>query len=629
MSQIETGSINVQTENIFPIIKKFLYSDHEIFLRELISNAVDATQKLKKLSALGDVQGEIGDTNIEVKIDKDAGTLTISDKGIGMTAAEVKKYINQIAFSSAQEFLDKFKQKDATDNTAIIGHFGLGFYSSFMVSDKVEIVTQSYQEGAEAVKWTCDGSPSYTLEPTEKNGRGTDIVLHINADSKEFLEDFRIEGLLNKYCKFLPVPIKFGTTTKTQKVGEGDDAKEETITEDRIINNTVPAWTKSPSELKDEEYLDFYNELYPYSEPPLFWIHLNVDYPFNLTGILYFPKLNNTFEVQKNKIQLYSNQVFVTDAVENIVPDFLMHLHGVIDSPDIPLNVSRSYLQSDPNVKKINSYITKKVADKLEELFKKDRKAFEEKWENIHLFVKYGMISDDKFSEKAKQFCLLENTSKNFFTIEEYQEKIKGNQTDKHGNLVMVYANNAEAQDNFIQPAIAKGYDILLFETIIDHHFINHLESKLEKVSFKRVDADTLDRLVEKEEEAQSVLSKEEVDSVQKLFIDTINTPTVTVMTKALSPDEQPVYITKPEFMRRMKDMAAVSGGGGFGNFPEQLNLVVNTNHELIGKLLGESSYERKTDLVNQLYDLALLSQNMLKGPKLTSFIQRSVGLIK
>ena len=630
MSVIETGQINVQTENIFPIIKKFLYSDHEIFLRELVSNAVDATQKLKKLSALGDAKGELGNINVQVTIDEAAGTLTVSDKGIGMTADEVKKYINQIAFSSAQEFLDKFKEKDANDATNIIGHFGLGFYSAFMVADKVEIITKSYKEASEAVKWSCDGSPNYEMDVAEKVERGTDIILYINDESKEYLQKHRIDELLNKYCKFLPVPIQFGTNETKETVGEGDDAKEETIVTPNIINNPVPAWTKAPADLTDEDYQDFYRELYPYSEPPLFWIHLNVDFPFNLTGILYFPKIGNSFEQQKNKIQLYSNQVFVTDAVDNIVPEFLMHLHGVIDSPDIPLNVSRSYLQSDPNVKKINSYITRKVAEKLGELFKADRKAYEDKWSEIGMFVKYGMLSDEKFNEKAMSFCLLQNTEKENFTIEEYKEKVKANQTDKNDMLVFLYATSVEAQHSFIASAQNKGYDVLVFDTLIDNHFINHLEQKVEKTSFKRVDADTPDHLVEKGAEAVTVLSKEEEEQVKKYFEDTIANPMVKVETKALSPEDNPVLITKNEFMRRMKDMAAVGGNNfGFGNFPETLNLVVNTNHALVGSLLKSESDDHRKALIQQLYDLALLSQNMLKGSQLTSFIQRSVNLIK
>ncbi len=611
----ETGTIHVQTENIFPIIKKFLYSDHEIFLRELVSNAVDATQKLKKLSSMGEAKGELGDTRIDIVLDAEAKTLTIRDRGIGMTSEEVKKYINQIAFSSAEEFLEKFK---GTEGAQIIGHFGLGFYSAFMVADKVEIFTLSFKDGSEAVRWECDGSPNFSLEPTQKTTRGTEIVLHINEESKEFLESSRIQGLLNKYCKFLPTEIRFGAKEDFEDV--------EKLAQLQPINNTNPAWTRKPADLTNEDYQNFYKELYPFSEPPLFWIHLNVDYPFNLTGILYFPKMHQGFEMQKNKIQLYSNQVFVTDAVENIVPEFLMHLHGVIDSPDIPLNVSRSYLQSDANVKKINSYITKKVADKLQELFKEDRKAFEEKWEHIGLFVKFGIISEEKFREKAKSYCLYQNTEHKFFTFEEYREQIKAQQTDKNETLVALYTTNEQDQHQYISTAKNKGYDVLLLDTVIDSHFINHIESAEDKVSFKRVDADTVDNLIEKDTAQESVLSKEEQEQIEGLFKSHINSPSVTVQLKALSPEEQPAYITRPEFMRRFSDMQAVSGQKNM--MPEFLNLVLNTNHPLVGKILNESADEKKNELVEQVYDLALLSQGMLKGEKLTNFIKRSVGLI-
>ncbi|MDZ4844469.1 MAG: molecular chaperone HtpG [Chitinophagales bacterium] len=600
---METGQINVKTENIFPIIKKFLYSDHEIFLRELVANATDATKKLKGLASIGEFNQELGDVAIEISIDEKEKTLTISDKGIGMTDEEVKKYINQIAFSSAQEFVEKFKN----ENAGIIGKFGLGFYSAFMVSDKVEVVTKSYKPGVKAAKWSCDGSPEYTLEETEKEARGTDVILYINEESKEFLEKSRIQSLLEKYCKFLPIAIKF---------------------DGQQINNTEPAWTKKPSELTPQNYQDFYKELYLFSDAPLFWIHLNVDYPFNLTGILYFPKLKGGYEVQKNKIQLYSNQVFVTDSVEGIVPEFLMHLHGVIDSPDIPLNVSRSYLQSDMNVKKISAYITKKVAEKLAELFKENRKEFEEKWEHISVFVKYGMLSDEKFYEKAKDFCLLHNTEKQFFTIEEYKEKIKTQQTDKNENVVMLYTNNAEAQHHFIQPAKDKGYDVLVLDSIIDSHFFSHLESKLDKVSFKRVDADTADHLIENEEKKESVLSKREEENLIALFKSQINELKISVVAKALSPDDQPVTITRPEFTRRMRDMAASGGYGDMSFMPDEYNLVVNANHPLVNKIINEESKQKKEELVSQLCDLALLSQNMLKGSKLTEFVKRSVGLM-
>lgn len=600
---METGQINVKTENIFPIIKKFLYSDHEIFLRELVANAVDATQKLKGLASIGEFKEEIGDTTIEITINEAEKTLTISDKGLGMTDEEVKKYINQIAFSSAQEFVEKFKN----ENSGIIGKFGLGFYSAFMVSDKVEVVTKSYKPGSKAVKWSCDGSPEYTLDEIEKDARGTDIILYINEESKEFLEKGRIQSLLEKYCKFLPVAIKF---------------------DGQQVNNTEPAWTKKPSELTPQNYQDFYKELYLFSEAPLFWIHLNVDYPFNLTGILYFPKMKSGYDLQKNKIQLYSKQVFVTDSVEGIVPEFLMHLHGVIDSPDIPLNVSRSYLQSDTNVKKIGSYITKKVAEKLSELFKENRKEFEEKWEHISVIVKYGMISDEKFYEKAKDFCLLQNTEKQYFTIEEYKEKIKAQQTDKNDNLTILYTNNAEAQHHFIEPAREKGYDVLVLDSIIDSHFFSHLEHKLEKVTFKRVDSDTADHLIEKEEVKESVLSKREEDNLIALFKEQINDPKISVVMKPLSPQDQPVTITRPEFTRRMREMAASGGYGGMNFMPDEYNLVVNANHPLISKIVNEDSTDKKQELVSQLYDLALLSQNMLKGSKLTEFVKRSVGLM-
>lgn len=600
---METGQINVKTENIFPIIKKFLYSDHEIFLRELVANAVDATQKLKGLVSIGEMKDELGDITIEISIDEKERTLSISDKGLGMTDEEVKKYINQIAFSSAQEFVEKFKDEKAN----IIGKFGLGFYSSFMVSDKVDVITKSYKTGAKAVKWSCDGSPEYSLDETKKKERGTDVVLHINEESKEFLEKARIQTLLEKYCKFLPVEIKF---------------------DGKVVNNPNPAWTKKPSELTPQNYQDFYKELYLFSDAPLFWIHLNVDYPFNLTGILYFPKLKGGYEFQKNKIQLYSRQVFVTDSVEGIVPEFLMHLHGVIDSPDIPLNVSRSYLQSDPNVKKISSYITKKVAEKLSELFKENRKEFEEKWEHISVFVKYGMLSDEKFYEKAKDFCLLQNTDKQYFTIDEYKEKIKALQTDKNENTVFLYAANAETQHHFVQPAKDRGYDVLVMDSIIDNHFFSHLEAKVEKVSFKRVDADTVEHLIEKDEKKESVLSKREEEKLVKLFQEQINDPKITVAVKALSPDDQPVTITRPEFTRRMRDMAASGGYGAMGFMQEDYHLVVNANHKLISTIINEESNQKKQDLVNQLYDLALLSQNMLKGSKLTEFVKRSTGIL-
>ncbi|GIV34657.1 MAG: chaperone protein htpG [Chitinophagales bacterium] len=601
---METGQINVKTENIFPIIKKFLYSDHEIFLRELVANAVDATQKLKGLASLGDVKEEIGDTTIEVIIDEKARTLTVKDRGIGMTAEEVKKYINQIAFSSAQEFVEKFKNEQPN----IIGKFGLGFYSAFMVADKVELISLSYKPGSRAVRWVCDGSPEYTMDEAEKQDRGTDVILYISEESIEFLETERVRSLLEKYCKFMPVEIKF---------------------DGRIINNPVPAWTKKPADLTTKDYQDFYKELYPFSDAPLFWIHLNVDYPFHLTGILYFPKLKGAYEIQKNKIQLYCRQVFVTDSVEGIVPEFLMHLHGVIDSPDIPLNVSRSYLQSDPNVKKINAYITKKVAEKLSELFRENRKEFEDKWNQISIFVKYGMMSDEKFYEKAKEFCLLKNTEEKFFTLEEYKEKIKALQTDRHGNLVLLYTPNAEGQHQFVETARSRNYDVLLADTLIDTHFFSHLEHKEDKLTFKRVDADTIEHLIEKEEKKDSVLSKREEEQLIAAFKEQINSPFFHVMVKPLSPDDPPAIITQPEFSRRMREMALTGGFSDKHFLPEEYNLVLNANHKLIGNILNEESKTKKEELINQIFDLALLSQNMLKGSKLSEFVKRSYSILQ
>lgn len=625
---MEKGTIAVQTENIFPIIKKFLYSDHEIFLRELVSNAVDATQKLVKLSSLGEIPGELGDTHIEVKVDKAAGTLTISDKGIGMSADEVKKYINQVAFSSASEFLEKYKGLD--DGKSIIGHFGLGFYSAFMVADKVMIETRSARPETEAVRWTCDGSTEFTMEPCEKAGRGTDVVLFINDDNTEFLEEARIESLLNKYCKFLPVSIQFGEKEETIETGEMEGAvkKTETIKTPVMINNTQPAWTKKPADLTDEDYKNFYNELYPYSEPPMFWIHLNVDYPFNLTGILYFPKIKKSYEIQKNKIQLYSNQVFVTDEVKEIVPEWLTLLHGVIDSPDIPLNVSRSYLQSDQNVKKINAYITKKVAEKLEELFKKDRADFESKWENISVIVKYGMLSDEKFFDRAKIFCLLQNTEKKYFTFDEYREHIKLNQEDKNKQLIALYTSTVSDHHAYVDAAINKGYDVLETDSVIDNHFIGMLEQKLQGIQFKRVDADTSDKLIDKDEKTESVLSETEQNTIKELFEKVTDQNAGTVVLTALSPDDAPVTITKPEFMRRMKEMSYFNGMDFAAQMPDQYNLVINTNHPVINKLLSHSENEQ-TEAVQQLHDLALLSQGMLKGTQLSAFVKRSVGMMQ
>lgn len=617
----QKGKIQVHTENIFPIIKKFLYSDHEIFLRELISNAVDATQKVHKMAASGELKQELGDTKIEVKVDKEAKTITISDRGIGMTSEEVEKYINQVAFSSAEEFIEKFKNVDGGIN--IIGHFGLGFYSAFMVAKEVEIITKSYKDEA-AVRWVCDGSPEYEMDAAERTERGTDIILHIADDSLEFADESKIKGLLNKYCKFLPVPIKCGENEITEKDAEDKEVK---VKKDNIINNSKPAWSLAPADLKDEDYINFYHELYPMAEDPLFWIHLNVDFPFKLTGILYFPKLKKTFEVQKNKIQLYSNQVFVTDNVEEIVPEYLMLMQGVLDSPDIPLNVSRSYLQSDSNVKKITSHISKKVADKLGELFKHDRPNYESKWESVGIFVKYGMLSDEKFYERAKDFCLYENVENKFFTLEEYKEKTNVNQKDKNDKLVLLYTTDKEGQDSYIQSASKKSYDVLSFDNVIDQHFVQHVESKHSDIKFNRVDADTLDKLIEKEESHASVLSKEEEEQLKNYFNENIKQDGVTIELKALAPDDMPITITKNEFMRRMSEMSKMGGGmySFMGNMPETMNLVVNSNHPIASRILKE---ENRTALIHQLYDLALLQQGMLKGSKLTSFIERSVEVL-
>ena len=619
---MQTGKINVQTENIFPIIKKFLYSDHEIFLRELVSNAVDATQKLKTLTAIGEAKGDLGDIKIEVIIDKPAKTLTIRDKGIGMTAEEIEKYITQIAFSGAEEFENRYKDKTPEAN-AIIGHFGLGFYSGFMVAKTIEIFSLSHKDGAIAVHWECDGSPEYKIEDTTKTTRGTDIVLHIAEDSEEFLEQYRINELLTKYCKFLPVEIKFGT----KKEGE----KDKEVEVDNIINNPSPAWTKKPADLKDEDYKNFYHELYPMNfEDPLFHIHLNVDYPFNLTGILYFPKLKKTFEMHKDKIQLYSNQVFVTDSVENIVPDFLALLQGVIDSPDIPLNVSRSYLQSDSNVKKISAHITKKVADKLEEIFKNNRADFESKWEDIKIFVQYGMLSDEKFYEKAQKFALLKNTDGKFSTLEEYAAKVKPTQTNKDNKLIYLYATNVDEQHSFIETAKERGYDVLLFDSPIDAHYINQLESKLDNTSFVRVDSDTIDKLIKKEDAQPSKLTEDEQKKLQPIVESLVPKEKYTVIFESLSEKDAPMLITKPEFMRRMKDMSATGGGGMsfYGSLPDMHNLVVNSNHPLISKILNEKNKSKQKQLTKQTADLAMLSQGLLKGEELTKFIKRSVELI-
>lgn len=683
---MQKGTIGVTTDNIFPIIKKFLYSDHEIFLRELVSNAVDATQKLKTLSSFGDFKGELGEMNVKVSIDKKEGTLTISDHGIGMTAEEIDKYINQIAFSGAEEFLNKYKN----DANAIIGHFGLGFYSSFMVAKKVEIRTLSYQENAKPVMWSCDGSPEYTMSEIDKKERGTDIVLYIDDENKEFLEDSKIESLLKKYCRFLPVPVIFG------KEQEWKDGKYVDTDKDKIINDTTPAWTKKPTELTEEDYRKFYHDLYPSLDEPLFWIHLNVDYPFKLTGILYFPKIKNNLDINKNRIQLYSNQVFVTDSVEGIVPDFLMLLQGVIDSPDIPLNVSRSYLQSDSNVKKISTYITKKVADRLQEIFNNERKQFEEKWDDIKLFIEYGMLSDEKFYDRAQKFALLKDTDKKYYTLEEYKTLIEANQTDKDKNLIYIYATDAVAQYSYIEIAKSKGYDVLLMDGQLDIHFIGLLEQKLEKSRFVRVDSDIINNLVRKNDKTEVSLDAAQRNMMTTVFksqIPTLEKAEFMVMFEALGEQSQPVIITQNEFMRRMKDMSAMQPGMNFyGEMPDSFNLIINTEHPLSKKVIEETEkdchaeiepiqkeinelndaisklqeaskgkkdeeipvtekeelrnkekevdslrkkeselltqYANKHKLVRQLVDLALLSNNMLKGEALSQFIKRSVEML-
>ena len=626
----EKGTISINTENIFPIIKKFLYSDNEIFLRELVSNAVDASQKIKRLASLGHYSKDIGDLKVKVAVDKEAKTITISDKGIGMTGEEIKKYINQIAFSGATEFMEKFKE--AKDANEIIGRFGLGFYSAFMVADKVEIQTLSYQDGAEPARWICDGSTSFEITEGNKTERGTNVILYINAESEEFLEEIRINAILNKYAKFLPVPVQFGT--KSESIPDGEDAegkpKYKSVEVDNIINNTNPIWTKAPADLKDEDYLEFYRELYPFSEEPLFWIHLNVDYPFNLTGVLYFPKLKNDFEVQKNKIKLFSRQVFITDEVKDIVPEFLMLLHGVIDSPDIPLNVSRSFLQADSNVKKINSYISRKVADKLSELFKKDRKAYEEKWNDIGIFVKYGAISDDKFYEKAKEFLLLSNTVNEKSTLEEYAIKVKDFQTDKEGQLVYLYTVDPEGQDSYIQAAVKKGYDVLLMNSPIDSHFIHNLEMKLEKTSLKRVDADVVYKLIVLEDAVKHELTDDDTAKLKTIFEKAIHNPAMKVEVESLPADVMPVTITMEEWMRRMKDMAKMGGGGGmnfYGAMPDNYKVAINANHKIISKIL-QAEEAQKTVMAKQAFDLAMLAQGLLKGADLTAFVERSVEVI-
>ena len=681
------GTIGITTENIFPVIKKFLYSDHEIFLREIVSNAVDATQKLKTYASKGDFTGELGDITIQVKLDKEAVTLTISDRGIGMTAEEIDKYINQIAFSGANDFLEKYKE----DANAIIGHFGLGFYSSFMVAKQVEIISKSYREGAQAVRWCCDGSPEFELEEVEKESRGTDIVLHIDDEAQEFLEKEKISGLLNKYCRFLPVAVAFGKKT------EWKEGKQVETEEDNVINDTNPLWTKAPSSLKDEDYRAFYRNLYPMSDEPLFWIHLNVDYPFNLTGVLYFPKIKNNIEIHRNKIQLYCNQVYVTDQVENIVPDFLTLLHGVIDSPDIPLNVSRSYLQSDANVKKISTYITKKVCDRLQSIFKSDRKEFEEKWDNLKLFIHYGMLSQEDFFDKAKGFALLKDVEGKFFTYEEYKELIKATQTDKNDNLVYLYANDKEAQYSYIETATGKGYSVLLMDGQLDSHLVGMLEQKFEKSRFSRVDGDTIDRLIQKENEQRSSLNESESQNLSTVFhtqLPKIEKAEFHVDTTAMGENALPILITQSEYMRRMKEMSQLQGGMSFyGEMPDMYNMVLNADHPLIKKVVADittstesslqpieaelkglqarlmaieqtqsgrkaedisqeerdelnkvnediaaqedkknavlAEYAKNNQIVPQLIDLALLQNGLLKGEALNNFLKRSVDLIK
>lgn len=625
----EKGTISIHTENIFPIIKKFLYSDNEIFLRELVSNAVDATQKIKRLSSLSQYTGDLGNLQVEVSFNEKKKTLTISDRGIGMTAEEIKKYINQIAFSGAAEFVEKFK--DAKDANELIGKFGLGFYSAFMVADKVEINTLSYQDGAEPTRWICDGSTEFEITEGTRTERGTDIILHINKDSKEFLDKYRLQEILDKYCKFLPVPVKLGTKTESVPDGQDEEGKPKykSAEVDNIINNPNPIWTKAPTDLKDEDYLAFYKELYPFSEDPLFWIHLNVDYPFNLTGVLYFPKLKNDFELKPNKIKLFSRQVFITDEVKDIVPEFLMLLHGVIDSPDIPLNVSRSFLQADSNVKKINSYITKKVADKLAALYKKDRKIFEEKWQDIGLFVKYGMISEEKFYDKAKEFALLSNTRNEYFTLDEYREKVKPLQTGKDESVVYLYTTDTAKQDAFIQSANKKGYDVLVMNSPIDNHFISQLEQKLEKTSLKRVDSDVIDRLIQKEDAPAHILTEEQTARVKELFEKAIQKPNMKVEIESLNPEELPVHVTMDEFMRRMKDMASMGGGMSFyGSMPDNYKVAINANHPLINRIVQADNEDEQSQLAKQAFDLALLSQGMLTGAELTEFVKRSVSLI-
>ena len=617
---MKQGNIGVTTENIFPVIKKFLYSDHEIFLREIVSNAVDATQKLKTLAGKGEFQGEMGELKVSVSFDKEAKTITVSDHGIGMTADEIEKYINQIAFSGANDFLDKYKD----DATQIIGHFGLGFYSSFMVSDRVDIITKSYKDEP-AVKWSCDGSPAFTLEEVDKADRGTDIVMHISEDCEEFLDKWKLEGLLKKYCHFLAVPVAFGKKTKWDE----EQKKSVETDEDEIINSVEPLWTKKPSDLKDEDYKNFYRHLYPMADEPLFWIHLNVDYPFNLTGILYFPKIKNQLDIQRNKIQLYCNQVYVTDQVEGIVPEFLTLLHGVIDSPDIPLNVSRSYLQSDSNVKKISQYITKKVADRLNGIFKNERKEFEEKWDDISIFIHYGMLSDEQFYDKAKQFFLFKDTDGKYFTFDEYHTLVESVQKNKDDQLVYLYAQDPESQYTYIEAAKNKGYSVLLMQGQLDTPLINMLEQKLEKTTFSRVDADVVERLIVKDDTTGNELGKEDSEKLQNAFkeqLPEIDKTEFQVQTAALGTEQLPVIITQGEYMRRMKEMARMNPGMAFyGEMPDSYNLVLNTDNEIVKACLQETD----TDKIKQLIDIALLQNGMLKGEALTKFVKRSVSMIK
>ena len=628
------GNINVETENIFPIIKQFLYSDHEIFLRELVSNAVDATQKVKTLKSIGELKANIDKLRVEVILDKKKETLTIRDNGIGMTEDEVDKYINQIAFSGAEEFVNKYKDQDAKNS--IIGHFGLGFYSSFMVSKEVEIITKSQKPNSKAIKWICDGSPNYSIEETNKKTKGTDIILHIDEDSQEFLEERRIQEILNRYCKFLPVEVKFGTKKifvddpkgKKDEKGEIKQIEKEV---DNIINNTKPAWTKTPQELNEKDYLNFYKELYPTEfNDPIFNIHLNVDYPFNLTGILYFPKLKNNLEVQKNKINLYSNQVFITDNVENIVPEFLTLLHGVIDSPDIPLNVSRSYLQADGNVKKISKYITKKVGDKLANMFKNDREDFEKKWDEIKVFIEYGMLTDDKFFEKAKDFCLYKNTENKYSTLNELIDRIKENQTNKDGKTIILYTHDKDEQDSFVNRAYEKKYEVIELEGPLVSHLISKIESTNSNLQFSRVDADTIEKLIEKDDKTPSILSEEEEKSLKEIIEKNLDDKKFNIQVESLSSNDDPFIITQSEFMRRMKEQQQLSGGMNvFGELPESYNLAVNSNHPISSTLLNESNENIQAELIKQVLDLALLSQGLLKGKNLTEFIARSVSIIE